>query len=238
VHLSKAIELDASYARVWCDRGQAYSALSQWDKAFADFSKAIDRGDPNVVMGQLVRCVQLAEQDGKLSQSEREAAVQRCISFAAKVAGECGKRFSNDADTQARMSWFLSICPDARFRNPRLGLQLAQRAAQLSERLREGSIELGIAHYRAGNWKAALEELQKAMVLRGGGDCADWFFLALTHWQLGHQAEARQWYDKAYKWMANHHDDDWPHFRAEAAALLGIQLQSNKENADVKPPGS
>jgi Flp pilus assembly protein TadD len=83
------------------------------------------------------------------------------------------------------------------------------------------------------------------MALRKGGDCADWFLLAMTHWQLGHKVEARQSYNKAKEWMENHGDamrngmhEDWVHLRAEAAALLGVQNQppKEKEKTDAKVP--
>jgi tetratricopeptide (TPR) repeat protein len=141
VHLSKAIDLYASES-AWWDRAQAYAALGQWDKALADFSKAIYWEDPNAMMDRLVRYVQLAEQNGKLSPLEREAALQAYLTFIAKLAEECCKRFPNDVARHAQMNWFL-----------------------------------GVAYYRAGNWNAALKELQKAMLIRGGGDCQDSFFL-------------------------------------------------------------
>jgi hypothetical protein len=34
-----------------------------------------------------------------------------------------------------------------------------------------------------------------------GGDVTDWFFLAMTHWQLSDKAAALKWYDKAVQWM-------------------------------------
>jgi hypothetical protein len=60
--------------------------------------------------------------------------------------------------------------------------------------------------------------------LRGGGDSADFFFLAMAHWQLGHRDEARKWYVKAIEWMDNYLPGDKAlrRFRAEAAELLGI----------------
>ena len=58
-----------------------------------------------------------------------------------------------------------------------------------------------MAHYRAGDWKAAIAALDKSMQLRKGGDSFDWFFLAMAHWQLGNKDEARKWYDQAVEWM-------------------------------------
>src|SRR5262249_17527591 len=44
---------------------------------------------------------------------------------------------------------------------------------------------LGVAHYRNGDDKAAVAELERTMSLRAGGNSFDWFFLAMAHWRLG-----------------------------------------------------
>jgi len=46
-------------------------------------------------------------------------------------------------------------------------------------------ITLGAAHFRAGSWKEAVAALERSMKLRKGGDSFDYFFLAMTHWQIG-----------------------------------------------------
>jgi uncharacterized protein HemY len=46
----------------------------------------------------------------------------------------------------------------------------------------EGSFwnTLGMAHYRAGDWKAAVEALNKSIELHQGAETSDWFFLGKT----------------------------------------------------------
>ncbi len=68
------------------------------------------------------------------------------------------------------------------------------------------------------------------MPLRDGGDCGDWFFLAMVQWQLGDKAQARQWYDKADLWMATHQHPSWPPLRSEAAELM--KMESGVENSE------
>jgi uncharacterized protein HemY len=108
---------------------------------------------------------------------------------------------------------------------------LAQQAVKLKPS--EGIFwnTLGAAHYRAGDWKAAVTALEKSMELRKGGDAGDWFFLAMAHWQLGDKEQARQWYDKAVPWMDKNkpQDEELRRFRAEAAALLKIEDKPNKK---------
>jgi len=129
-------------------------------------------------------------------------------------------------------------CADGKSRNSARALEMAKKAVALSP-TESYWLTLGWACYRTGNWKAALEAAEKAMPLRNGGDCADWFLLAMVHWKLGDKEEARRWYQRADRWMEkNSHPDwphpDWPHFHTEAAALLDIQEQPAKEKEKTK----
>jgi len=116
--------------------------------------------------------------------------------------------------------WALVTNPDAK--SPEFTLKMAKKAVALSP---TGGpwLTLGWACYRTGDWKAALEAVEKAMPLRNGGDCADWFLLAMVHWKLGDKEKARHWYDKGAQLMEQRSQPDWPRFRAEAAALMSIQ---------------
>ena len=86
-----------------------------------------------------------------------------------------------------------------------------------------------MAYYRAGDWKAAIEALEKVEASSTmDGDSFDWFFLAMAHWQLGEKDEARKWYDQAVQWMEKNQpqDEELRRFRAEAEELLGIKAKS------------
>ena len=56
---------------------------------------------------------------------------------------------------------------------------------------------LGTAQYRLGDWQEAVRSLEKSMSLRRGGTFFDWVFLAMAHWKLGHEIQARHWFRKA-----------------------------------------
>ncbi len=83
---------------------------------------------------------------------------------------------------------------------------------------------LGVAHYRAANWKGAVAALEKSMELRYGGDSFDWFFLAMAHSQLDDKALARNWYRAAVLWMSKYaaRNADLRRFRDQANALVGV----------------
>jgi WD40 repeat protein/serine/threonine protein kinase len=124
-----------------------------------------------------------------------------------------------------RLSLRLVTSPDPKFGNPRLALELAKKAVELSPN--DGILwsTMGVAHYRAGNWKEAVAVLEKSIELRQGGDSKDWFFLAMAHWQLDQKDEARMWYDQAVLWMEKNEPDDevLRRFRAEASELLELK---------------
>ena len=85
-----------------------------------------------------------------------------------------------------------------------------------------------MAHYRAGDWKAAIAALEKSMALAKapeGGNARQWFFLAMAHRQLDAKDDARRWYDRAVAWMDKHaaKDAELQRIRTEAAELLKME---------------
>ena len=144
-----------------------------------------------------------------------------------KVLGE------DHPDTVASMNgmaWLLATCDDARQRDPARAVELATQATTLAPQQADIWNALGVARYRAGDCKGAREALQRSMELRQGGSSADWFFLAIAQWQLGEKEQARKRFHQAVLWMDKNQpqDAELRRFRAEAAALLGIQ--------DAPPP--
>jgi tetratricopeptide (TPR) repeat protein len=117
---------------------------------------------------------------------------------------------------------------DPEMRDPQQAAELAQKAVELDPTRGECWGTLGTARYRAGDPKAAIEALQKATQLHEHG--ANYFFLAMARWRLGDKQQAFKEYAQAVQWMgknkqspeANKSKEELRHFRAEAAALLGI----------------
>jgi tetratricopeptide (TPR) repeat protein len=123
------------------------------------------------------------------------------------------------------LAWFLATAENPAHRDPAMAVELAKRAVELSPQ--SGGIwnTLGVARYRAGEWQAAVDALQKSMELRGGGDAFDWLFLAMAHQQLGNKDEAGKWYDKAVEWRDKNqpNNEEFRRFRAEAEELLRVE---------------
>jgi eukaryotic-like serine/threonine-protein kinase len=126
-------------------------------------------------------------------------------------------------------AWFLATAEVAAHRDPALAIELAKKAVESDPKSSYYHNTLGVARYRAGDWKQAIAELEQSMSLGKSGDSNDWFFLAMAHWQLGQKQEARKWYDQAAAWMEKNQpkNDELSRFQAEAKQLLGIEKKED-----------
>ena len=147
----------------------------------------------------------------------------------------------DDAWANSNLAWLLATCVDERLRDPRRAVQYAIRATELAPEQADCWNTLGVAHYRAGNWQAALDALQKSIKVSGQADSSDMFFVALAHWQLGEVEEARRWYDKAVAQLVDDPspDEELLRFRAEAEKTLKIMSDAPRHEAEPgEGPGS
>jgi superkiller protein 3 len=95
----------------------------------------------------------------------------------------------------------LTTCSDLKFRDTDLALTHAKKSVELSPRNPFSFNSLGIAHYRNGDYKAAIAALKgrwscEKVVFSDGQ-----FFLAMSHWQHGNKDEALRCYEKAVQNM-------------------------------------
>jgi uncharacterized protein HemY len=86
---------------------------------------------------------------------------------------------------------------------------------------------LGAALYRAGEFKAAVEHLARAMEKRqNGGTVWQELFLAMAHHRLGEAEEGRAWQQKALRQIEESKNPAWEdrvcwqHLRQEAEQTL------------------
>ena len=131
------------------------------------------------------------------------------------------------------LAWALVNVPDIPPYDPPQALAAIRKALSLEPTNGAYWNTLGVASYRAGDWKGAVEALEKSMSLNQGGEATDWFFLAMTRWRQGQPAEARKLFDKAVEWTRKNQsrNPELQRFQSEAAALLGI----SGEPAGPKP---
>jgi serine/threonine protein kinase/tetratricopeptide (TPR) repeat protein len=171
--------------------------------------------------------------------AEAEAAFRQALTLQRKLTDDHPHvpLYRHDlAGTHHGLAWSLLTCPDLKLRDPNRAVRLARTAVELVPNDETFWGGLGMAHYRAGDWKAAVAALDKCLRLGRGGDAGDRFFLAMAHHQLGNRDEARKHYDRAVAWLATNSQalaknpqqtEELHCFRAEAAELLGIQQKEN-----------
>jgi tetratricopeptide (TPR) repeat protein len=132
------------------------------------------------------------------------------------------------ASYRCDLAWLLATCPDTEIRDPPRAVALASQATELAPEFGGAWNAVGVAQCRAGNARAALAALERSIALHGdGGQCRDWFFLAMAHWRRGEKDLAHQWYDRGDEWMERHQPQsaELRRFQAEAAALLSRRPQ-------------
>jgi len=119
-------------------------------------------------------------------------------------------------------AWTLIARPGLDDRDLASTIQLAEQTVTLEPESATYWNTLGIAYFRAHDWKAAIHALGQSMELGGGGTSFDFFFLAMAWWQQGNREQAHHWYLRGNAWMEEHNPDHevLVRFRDEATALL------------------
>jgi serine/threonine protein kinase/tetratricopeptide (TPR) repeat protein len=150
----------------------------------------------------------------------------RCFQQALSHLEKLCQHYPDRATFHNLLAWYLATCPAAPVRNATHAVESAKKAVALAPKVGNFVNTLGVAHYRAGDWKAAVTTLEQSTELRAGGTSEDFFFLAMAHWRLDQKDQAQKWYAKALEWMMKHNpeDEELTQFRAEAAALLGVPI--------------
>jgi serine/threonine protein kinase len=128
----------------------------------------------------------------------------------------------DDHRLRNNLAWLLASRADASALDATWAVKLAKEATALAPQTGDYWNTVGVAHYRAGDWKVAATSIERSMQLRSGGDAYDWLFLAMSRWRLGDPVEARRWYDRSVKWIAAKapRNQELLGFRAEATRLI------------------
>src|SRR5262249_51634310 len=127
---------------------------------------------------------------GKRSPQEAEAALQKALRGYEDLLRHQPDNLqyrNNVARCTNYLALLLSNCPDPKFPNPSRALELAKRAVEMAPKKIFYLYTLGIAQYRAGKWRSAIETFNELMELQKFLTGFDYFFMAMAHWQLGEQ---------------------------------------------------
>jgi tetratricopeptide (TPR) repeat protein len=95
------------------------------------------------------------------------------------------------------LAWLQLNHPDPASRDPASALQLASQVVKQCSDCGVYWNTLGAAYFRAGDFKAAVAALNRAMALGDGGTPFDHIFLAMAHAQLGNRDQSRRWFTQA-----------------------------------------
>jgi hypothetical protein len=105
------------------------------------------------------------------------------------------------------LAWLLLSTPDPAVRDPAHAALLAAKAAAAHPECSVYWNTLGAAHYRAGNFEAAIAALDRATALSDGGTAFDHVFLAMAYAQLAKYEQAQRYFERARRWMEQYQLD-------------------------------
>jgi tetratricopeptide (TPR) repeat protein len=126
--------------------------------------------------------------------------------------------------TMNNLAWLL-LTADEGVRDPQRAMKLVNEMTYFAPKAVPRWTTLGVAHYRAGDWKQAVASLEKYEPQETDRNVGfNGFFLAMSYWKLGDKEKARQWYDKSADWTQKNlpTDSEYRRIRAEASQVLGI----------------
>jgi serine/threonine protein kinase/tetratricopeptide (TPR) repeat protein len=166
-------------------------------------------------------------QAGKLSDAEKT--FREGLAVIEPVEGKFVTMNDHYRDTLAQLcqnlARMLVASPEAKPEQTAEAVKLAQKAVKLMPHNRLCGNTLALAQYRAGDLKAARTALDEVMARNKGGDCREWFLLAMIQWRAGEKDDARQWFQRAATQMEESKLQSTvaSSLRAEAVQLLGIK---------------
>jgi serine/threonine protein kinase/WD40 repeat protein/tetratricopeptide (TPR) repeat protein len=137
----------------------------------------------------------------------------------------------DQAAAHDRLAHLLATSSDPKVRDPAKAVESGKRAVELAPKNGAFWNTLGTAHYRAGDWRASVEALEKARELSAARHNPHQFVLAMAHWRQGDKEKARKEYEEAASLLEKTvgGDSDAVRFHDEAAALLGIGNQRSEK---------
>ena len=212
----KSIQLDPQYATAYSNLGLALKEQGKLDEAIASYRKALQL-DPQHLPAHGNLGIALSDQR---KWEESYSHFKRAFELDPNDA-RCR---DNLAMISTHWSWRLANAADPSDRNPIKAVELAREATELQPETANHWNNLGVALYRAGEWHAAIEALEKADSMIDGGDRAHRMFFAMAKWQSDQTEMARELYAQGAAWIAEQKEahKGQLRFRAEAESLMGI----------------
>jgi eukaryotic-like serine/threonine-protein kinase len=219
----QAIRLKPDYAHAFNGLGAAYLSQNRFDEAAGAFRKAV-----LLELEPGFYCNLAAAVEGQGMPDQALVVLREAYRLDPRYP-QARDRLPRALD---RRAWELANGADPSGGDRKRAIELAAEAVRIAPDHAGYSYTLGVAHYRAGNWTAAIEAHRSTLRLRRPGSPETGFtelYLALAHWKRGDRAEARQWFDQADQWVEKNQPDNkgLHRFRSEVAGELGVKEQKD-----------
>ena len=190
--LREAVRSNPKHERAWTSLGYALWRQGKLEEAEHAYRQSVLLSDDEARARKNLAILLRAQ--GKLAEAATE--LKRVVELAPE-----------DAEIWRDLADLLLQARDPALRDPERALELATRAIEASPKDVWGWKTLGWAQYRLGDWRAAIESLEKSCELQGNpekGDAIQWLYLAMANWQLGHHDKASEWYQRGLDWTDEH----------------------------------
>jgi eukaryotic-like serine/threonine-protein kinase len=233
----KAIEIDPKYVNAHQNLGIVLAKQAKHDEAIVAYRNAIAL-DPKLAAAQKNLGNVLTAQ-GKLDEAIA------CYRKAIELAPNSARSREALGLALAKKGWDLASSPEPKHRDIQRAVEASNEAVEVTPQTSLAWQYLGWVRYRAGDWNASIEALERSCKLQPGGtgDFGQWIVMSLAHEKLSsgqsgseqerdrHKAEARRFYDQAVKqigsraWAKSPFDQALQAFQSEAAELLGVKVK-------------
>jgi tetratricopeptide (TPR) repeat protein len=137
------------------------------------------------------------------------------------------------------LAWVCLTAPEG-LRDVAAAVPLAEKAVQLEPGNAVYGNTLGVARYRQGRYREAVEVLRPNLDKQEDKYLAfDLYFLAMSHHRLSETVRARDYYDWAVRWLGTQkglsagHLEELGLFHDEVSELLGVAAKGDLE---IAPP--
>jgi tetratricopeptide (TPR) repeat protein len=157
----------------------------------------------------------------QLTHTARAAEAEKAFQQEMLLRDQLAAEFTEDAGLARELAYALANSPAAKLRRPKRAVEWAKRAADKNPTDAASLSVLGIARYRAGDWKDAVAALEQAEQLPGKCE-GGLFVLAMACRQQGAMDRANAYYRQARSALNEHRplSEEARTFATEAKGML------------------